>query len=813
MRKNIISYSLLVSLLAVLLPSVSFAANNATFTGTATTNKYGKAVATGDFNGDGYQDMVVGSPVGSYITVTYGGAGELSSLTVSSSNTVVITGASSTDNFGVSLASGDVNNDGYDDILVGASTSGGSTTGAAYLIYGKATQLTSLAVESDTANIKFTGSAENLGNATGLAIADINGDGFDDMMIGAKNNTVAGSTAGAFYVLYGKSDVFTSSTVTSASTSRITAEAAANTLGNTMAAGDLNGDGYAEIVVGAPGNNDGGNTAGAVYIIYGSSSSLTSGTSSISSISSISTVAEITGEAIADNAGNGGLVISKNSIDGDTYNDLLIGATGSDDGASNGGATYFVPGSAIAYTGTTSLGSTSFTEFTNTTASTAMPSSLTTSDLNQDGYDDMVIGASAINSSEGTVYVIPGATSLSGVTIAAADTLDGENASDAFGISVGAGDLNADGFPELLIGANGYSAGANSGAMYIVYPYIDADLDGLPGTDGLFSAISATAFNASVVTDCSDTDAAISADQTYYQDSDGDGVGSTTTTLSCTSTPPAGYASTSTDCSDTDATVSEDQTYYTDADGDGLGTTPTTTSCTSTAPAGYADNDDDTNDAIDTNGVEIGGDGVDNDGDSVIDEVNTTTENGDHPEFGDDDASASAATTIVSVSGTAAGAIEVTYADDSVYSYTVYTSTATKDTNVVQYQTTGYGIVMHNKGKKVYLVNLFTGEVVDKVTIKKAGFDDSAFIMKDLRSNNKDEVIVTGKTRAKVTLAIVKVNKSTGALTKSDSEKITNKNVSVNKTKATAKKIKLQSSKSKTLETFKVTKKYKLKLI
>ena len=97
-------------------------------------------------------------------------------------------------------------------------------------------------------------------------------------------------------------------------------------------------------------------------------------------------------------------------------------------------------------------------------------------------------------------------------------------------------------------------------------------------------------------TDCNDTDASVYIPIQYYIDADGDGYGSTTTVMLCSSITATGYASNNTDCNDADAAVHEPIQYYVDADGDGFGSTTTEAFCSSTAPTGYVTNSDDGND-------------------------------------------------------------------------------------------------------------------------------------------------------------------------------------------------------------------------
>ncbi|MFD1614151.1 T9SS type A sorting domain-containing protein, partial [Gelatiniphilus marinus] len=104
--------------------------------------------------------------------------------------------------------------------------------------------------------------------------------------------------------------------------------------------------------------------------------------------------------------------------------------------------------------------------------------------------------------------------------------------------------------------------------------------------------------------------------QQYYVDADGDGFGSTTTAMLCSSTAPIGYSDNNTDCNDSDDTVNTPQQYYVDADGDGFGSTTTAMLCSSTAPIGYSDNNTDCNDNdfnVNPGVSEISGNGIDDD--------------------------------------------------------------------------------------------------------------------------------------------------------------------------------------------------------
>jgi hypothetical protein len=133
---------------------------------------------------------------------------------------------------------------------------------------------------------------------------------------------------------------------------------------------------------------------------------------------------------------------------------------------------------------------------------------------------------------------------------------------------------------------------------------------------------------------------------------------------------------TPTDCDDTNASLSTAQTFYEDADGDGLGNPAKSGSfCATGAPAGYVSNTKDTNDSIPNAGVEISADGVDNDEDGTVDEVNTLAANGPHPHYST--LKMMLDPRIKNISKVeykkASGELWVTYKDNSIYAYTVFT--------------------------------------------------------------------------------------------------------------------------------------------
>ena len=310
-------------------------------------DEFGRALAVGDFDRDGYGDLAVGVPyedVGAFanagaVHVFYGSAAGLSTRDQFWHQDVadVEGGCEADDNFGFALTAGDFDRNGYADLAIGVpleDSSAVANAGAVNVLYGSASGLTAAGDEvwtQDSANIEDTAETnDNFGYA--LRTGDFNGDGRADLAVGAPYESVGAlAEAGAVNVLYGAAGGLTSANDELWHQGVAGVEGGAEEgdwFGWRLTAGDFNGDGRADLAVGVPHEDVGAiANAGAVNVLYGAASGLTATGDQIwdQDSSGIQETAEANDEF--------GRALTAGDFDGDGYADMAVGVPYEDIGS------------------------------------------------------------------------------------------------------------------------------------------------------------------------------------------------------------------------------------------------------------------------------------------------------------------------------------------------------------------------------------------------------------------------------------------------------------------------------------------------
>jgi hypothetical protein len=399
----------------------------------------------GDVNGDGLGDLIIGAPFHdaagtdagrSYVVFGKKDTAEINLVSILNGNGTsangggqgaggfAITGEENTlSGFSVSGA-GDVNGDGLGDLIIGAPyhDAAGTDAGRSYVVFGK----------KDTAEINlgdvalglggFAITGERDGDVSGWSVSgagDVNGDGLDDLIIGALMNDTGGFKAGRSYVVFGKKstneinlgdlDLGVGGFAIAAGRSGDKAESG-RSVSN---AGDVNGDGLDDLIIGAPGSDAAGTDAGRSYVVFGKKDTTEINLGDVAlGLGGFA----ITGERDVERGGDlsGWSVSGAGDVNGDGLDDLIIGAPGSDAAGENAGRSYVVFGkkdTAEINLADVASGFGGFAINAQNGGDRIGRSVSAAGDVNNDGYDDVIVGAplnDAAATDAGRSYVIFG---------------------------------------------------------------------------------------------------------------------------------------------------------------------------------------------------------------------------------------------------------------------------------------------------------------------------------------------------------------------------------------------------------------------
>ncbi len=431
---------------------------------------FGSSVADDvDVDGDGYDDLVVGAsrydttqPNAGAAFVFKGGPAGIASGTSATAATT-LTSDQTNGGFGAKLAgAGDTNGDGFDDIAVGAYaySAGQTEEGAVFVFLGSPAGVANSSSATASATLQ-SDQASSLFGASVAGAGDVNGDGFDDLVVGAQQYDAGQEDEGETFVFLGSPTGIASAAPSTAATV-LQSDRVIMNFGQFVGAGDLNRDGYSDVIVGTEGFTSGQLLEGGAFVFLGGPAGVSSGT--------IATAASVL-QTDVENAFLGPVAYA-GDVDGDGFGDLIVGAPFYDSPQTDGGAVYFFRG--------TSDGISGFPPPRATLLGDQLESSLGWSiagagDTNGDGFDDVVVGAPLYDTGlldEGAAFVFLGGPGgvMSGDSSTAAATLEGDQQESLFGWTVaGAGDVNADGFDDVVVGAPGYDVTAGEQGKSFVF--------------------------------------------------------------------------------------------------------------------------------------------------------------------------------------------------------------------------------------------------------------------------------------------------------------------------------------------------------
>jgi hypothetical protein len=419
----------------------------------------------GDVNGDGYSDIIVGAQGydgGGGAFIFHGGEDGIPDGGALTADTV-LTGGQANSRFGFDVdGAGDVNGDGYSDVIVGAYLydAGQSNEGAAFIFHGSPTGV----ADGNPSTAATQLESDQIDGQLGWDVSgagDVNGDGFADVVVGARFYDDPENVEGLVLVFLGGTGGVADGNPSTAS-ARIESNQASGSLGFMVdSAGDVNGDGYADVIMGAPGYADGESLEGAAFIFHGGVAGIT-GTNVDDAATQL--------EANQGGARMGWSVAGLGDVNGDGFADVAACGYLYDSGQSSEGACFIFHGATdgIPDGNPTTADATLEGDQTGAFLGESIAGA---GDVNGDGFDDVIVGAQfydAGQSDEGAAFLFHG--SATGIVSGGPGSADSQFESDEVNAHMAwrglssAGDINGDGFADVIVGADDYDPG---GAAFV----------------------------------------------------------------------------------------------------------------------------------------------------------------------------------------------------------------------------------------------------------------------------------------------------------------------------------------------------------